>query len=171
MHCCKLAWRSPRGLRGYAHSQRRHGRAQQIGQEHVTVCGRCKGTSGIDTAILHLPHQKGGKGGSKGKDLRERPSWPHAHERRDDKAPWGPSSYEMRPANRGRSEWTHWQDQIRAEASEGETRHSTWSQVSEPGADTSLQSWESGAQGPSAISFHVCLVCSWRSLCLASPIR
>ena len=47
----------------------------------------------------------------------------------------------MRPANRGRDEWTHWQDEVRAEVSEGGE--------DSPGADTSqqLKSWSSTLVG------------------------
>ena len=53
----------------------------------------------------------------------------------------------MKPANHGRDEWTHWQDEDNAEVEEGgETRQATWSRVSETAADSSHQSWMSTKQ-------------------------
>ena len=89
--------------------------------------------------------EEGGKGGGKGRSQRERPLIPPLwSQTKDLSKTWYPPSYKMRPANRGRSEWTQKQEQVKPAASEeSETRQSTWSRVSEIAAESSYQSWRS----------------------------
>ena len=61
--------------------------------------------------------EEGGQGGGKGRLQCERHSWPPAQN--ETKTQVAPPSCEMKPSNRGRSEWTQWQEQVKPAVSEG----------------------------------------------------